>query len=45
MPEIDLAKTSVRELNAALHALPATATRRIWLVKNPGGKHRHRRRP
>jgi len=39
MPEIDLAKTSVRELNAALHALTDDSNQTLWLVRNPGGKH------
>jgi methylamine---glutamate N-methyltransferase subunit B len=39
MPEIDLAKTSVRELNGALHALTGESNQTLWLVKNPGGKH------
>src|SRR5258708_39924623 len=39
MPEIDLAKASVRELNAALHALTTESNETLWLVKNPGGKH------
>ncbi len=36
---IDLAETSVRALNAALHALPATTNRTSWRVLNPGGRH------
>jgi methylamine---glutamate N-methyltransferase subunit B len=39
MPEVDLAKSSVRELNAALHALGAQSNETLWNVKNPGGKH------
>jgi glutamate synthase domain-containing protein 3 len=39
MPEIDLAKTPVRELNAELHALTGESNQTLWLVKNPGGKH------
>src|ERR1700761_4132759 len=39
MPEIDLAKASVRELNAALHALGDDSNQTLWLVRNPGGKH------
>jgi glutamate synthase domain-containing protein 3 len=37
-PEIDLAITPLRELNAALHALPADASGR-WRVTNPRGAH------
>ena len=39
MPEINLAEASVRELNAALHALTAQSNETLWLVRNPGGKH------
>src|SRR5258708_40327367 len=39
MPEINLAEASVRDLNAALHALAAESNETLWLVKNPGGKH------
>ena len=39
MPEIDLAKASVRELNTALHALTAQSNETLWIVRNPGGKH------
>jgi glutamate synthase domain-containing protein 3 len=39
MPDIDLAKSSVRELNAALHGLSAQSNETLWIVKNPGGKH------
>jgi len=39
MPDIDLGKTSVRALNAALHALSPESNETLWLVKNPGGKH------
>jgi len=39
MPDIDLATASVRELNAALHALTADSNETLWRVKNPGGKH------
>ena len=39
MPEINLAKASVRDLNAALHALTDASNETLWLVKNPGGKH------
>ncbi len=36
---VDLAQASVRELNAALHALPAETNERHWQVRNPGGRH------
>jgi glutamate synthase domain-containing protein 3 len=36
--EVDLAVTPLRELNAALHALPADAPGH-WLVRNPRGAH------
>ena len=36
---VDLATTSKRELNAALHALSGEAGPRSWLVRNPGGQH------
>jgi glutamate synthase domain-containing protein 3 len=36
--EVDLAVTSLRELNAALHAVPADAQGR-WRVTNPRGAH------
>ncbi len=39
MPDIDLSKSTVRELNAALHALGADSNQTLWNVKNPGGKH------
>lgn len=39
MPEFDLAKAPVRDLNAALHALNAQSNETLWLVKNPGGQH------
>jgi glutamate synthase domain-containing protein 3 len=39
MPEIDLARTPVRELNAELHALTGESNQTLWFVKNPGGKH------
>jgi glutamate synthase domain-containing protein 3 len=39
MPDVDLAKSSVRELNAALHGLSAQSNETLWIVKNPGGKH------
>lgn len=39
MSEIDLGRTSVRELNAALHALPADTNETDWRVLNPRGQH------
>ncbi len=39
MPEFDLARSSVRELNAALHALPADTNETHWRVLNPRGQH------
>ena len=39
MPDFDLAQSTVRELNAALHALSGDSNARHWRVKNPGGKH------
>jgi glutamate synthase domain-containing protein 3 len=39
MPEVDLAATPLRELNAALHKLRQDTNERHWLVENPAGKH------
>jgi glutamate synthase domain-containing protein 3 len=39
MPDIDLAKSSVRELNAALHVLPGDSNQTLWKIANPQGKH------
>jgi glutamate synthase domain-containing protein 3 len=39
MPRVDLAKTPVRELNQALHALKSVTNEKIWHIQNPGGKH------
>ena len=39
MPEVDLAVTSKRDLNAALHALPADTNETLWHVANPEGRH------
>jgi len=39
MPEVDLATTPVRELNAALHALANDTNETLWRVRNPQGKH------
>jgi glutamate synthase domain-containing protein 3 len=36
---VDLAHASVRELNAALHALPRDTNMTQWRVKHPGGQH------
>jgi glutamate synthase domain-containing protein 3 len=36
---VDLHKTSVRELNRTLHALPADTNERLWRVVNPRGAH------
>ena len=39
MPDIDLARSSVRELNAALHGLPVDTNETHWRVFNPRGQH------
>lgn len=39
MPTIDLGAVPLRELNAALHALPADTNETHWKVLNPRGKH------
>ena len=39
MPNFDLARASLRELNATLHALASTTNETHWIVENPGGKH------
>ena len=36
---VDLAETSVRDLNAALHALSPETNMTAWRVRNPGGRH------
>jgi methylamine---glutamate N-methyltransferase subunit B len=36
---IDLARTAVRDLNAALHALPPETNMTHWRVENPAGRH------
>lgn len=36
---IDLAATSLRELNATLHGLPQDTNRTLWRIRNPRGKH------
>jgi glutamate synthase domain-containing protein 3 len=37
--EVDLAETSVRDLNAVLHALDVDTNRTFWRVLNPRGQH------
>jgi glutamate synthase domain-containing protein 3 len=37
--EVDLARVSVRELNARLHELAHSPGPRRWRVRNPGGEH------
>jgi glutamate synthase domain-containing protein 3 len=39
MPEVDLAKSSVRDLNAALHRLPGDTNETQWRVRHPRGQH------
>jgi glutamate synthase domain-containing protein 3 len=39
MPVVDLAVTSRRELNAALHALAPDTDETFWRVENPMGQH------
>lgn len=39
MSIVDLAKTPLRELNAALHALPQDTNDTQWTVRNPRGQH------
>src|SRR5437016_13571292 len=39
MPTIDLAHTSLRELNATLHRLKFDSNERHWRVLNPRGQH------
>ena len=39
MPAFDLAVTSKRDLNAALHALPGNTNETHWHVANPDGAH------
>jgi glutamate synthase domain-containing protein 3 len=36
---VDLARTSKRDLNAQLHALPASTNETEWRVENPQGQH------
>jgi methylamine---glutamate N-methyltransferase subunit B len=39
MSVVDLAATSLRELNAALHALPPDSNDTQWTIRNPRGQH------
>jgi len=39
MPSVDLASTSRRELNGALHALDPSTNETHWRVENPQGQH------
>jgi glutamate synthase domain-containing protein 3 len=39
MPTVDLGAVPLRDLNAALHALPADTNETHWKVLNPRGKH------
>ncbi|HZC17687.1 MAG TPA: hypothetical protein VE309_13085 [Caulobacteraceae bacterium] len=39
MTVVDLAQTPLRDLNGALHRLPADTNETLWRVLNPGGKH------
>jgi methylamine---glutamate N-methyltransferase subunit B len=39
MPEIDLARSSVRDLNSALHRLSSDSNETHWKVLNPRGQH------
>ena len=39
MITVDLDKTSVRELNSTLHALPADTNERLWRIVHPRGAH------
>ncbi len=39
MPVVDLAVSSKRDLNAALHALPANTNETHWHIANPDGAH------
>ena len=36
---VDLAQSSVRDLNARLHALPANTNETLWHVASPAGRH------
>ena len=39
MPTIDLAKTSLRDLNATLHQLKPDTNETLWTITNPAGEH------
>ena len=39
MPEVDLGRTPLRELNRTLHALRQDTNERHWVVENPAGAH------
>ena len=39
MPTVDLAQTSLRDLNSALHRLAADTNETHWRVLNPRGQH------
>ena len=39
VPDVDLAATPLRELNAALHKLRPDTNERHWVVDNPAGRH------
>jgi methylamine---glutamate N-methyltransferase subunit B len=39
MPDVDLARTSLREFNAALHRLKPDTNETHWRVRNPRGQH------
>jgi len=39
MRDVDLARSPVRELNAALHRLPADTNEVAWRIQNPRGQH------
>jgi methylamine---glutamate N-methyltransferase subunit B len=39
MPEVDLATTPLRTLNAALHELRSDTNERHWIIDNPAGRH------
>lgn len=39
MPRFDLASEALRELNAALHKVPANTNETHWVIANPGGRH------
>jgi glutamate synthase domain-containing protein 3 len=39
MPVVDLAKTSLRELNTSLHKLASDTNETSWMIQNPAGEH------